>query len=131
MLYCPAGHTTAVALVDPGGHAYPAAQPPLHAADGRAPVDPKVPPGQATQAPNPGRLYVPATHATAVGLVEPAGHAYPALQLPVHAAADVKPAVKLYRPAAHAPLHDAFVQASLSPNRPAGHALQLPAPPTL
>jgi hypothetical protein len=36
-----------------------------------------------------------------VGLVDPAGHAYPALQFPLHAAVDCA-VVPPYRPAAHA-----------------------------
>ena len=43
--YVPAGHRDAVALVDPGGQAYPAAQLPEQAAEKRLLWAPKVPPG--------------------------------------------------------------------------------------
>jgi hypothetical protein len=102
----------AVALVEPEAHAYPAAQLPLHAADDRpatapyrpaahaavhaadvSPVPfPNRPAGHSTHSPAPDRLYRPTPHIAAVALVDPATHAYPALQLPLHVSTD-KPAV--------------------------------------
>jgi hypothetical protein len=71
----PAGHRTAVALRDPGGHAYPATHSPLHAALVRALEAPYVPPGHARHTADPLSLYSPGTHASAVALVLPAGQA--------------------------------------------------------
>ena len=69
-------------LVDPAGHAYPALQLPEHPADAIAAVLPYSPAVQLVQLPAPVRLYWPARHVTAVALVDPAGHAYPAAQFP-------------------------------------------------
>ena len=52
-----------------------------------------VPGTQGEQTAAPGELYLPAVHCTAVGDVEPAGHAKPAVQLPVHVAVDVPAAL--------------------------------------
>jgi hypothetical protein len=46
VLYVPGVHRTAVPFVDPEGHAYPSVHCPLHAAELRLVVDPKVPAGQ-------------------------------------------------------------------------------------
>jgi hypothetical protein len=85
-LYVPGRHIAAVAMVDPDAHAYPAAQRPLHAGDVTPAADPYVPPGHAVHDPAPPSLYVPASHSTAIGLVDPASHAYPAAHAPEHAA---------------------------------------------
>jgi hypothetical protein len=82
-LNLPAGHTL-VFEVDPGGHANPAAQAPLHAGNGRPGAPPYVPPGQSVQVPAPARLYCPAGHMNGAALVDPAAHAYPAAQRPLH-----------------------------------------------
>ena len=76
-LYEPPGHCTAVSLVDPDGHMYPALQ--LRHLD------------------QPDALKVPAAHCSTTPLVAPAvGHTYPALQL-------VQPPLPtvLYWPAGH------------------------------
>ncbi len=110
-LYRPGGHCTAVRVTEPAGHAYPAAHSPLHSGavrpgsapnrpPGHSPLQfavpsadalPNRPAGQALQVPAPGREYVPAAHTVAVALVDPAGHACPALQGPLHRAV-LKPA---------------------------------------
>ena len=74
-LYCPAGHTIAVALVDPATQKYPAAQLLLQLTDGRPAVAPYVPAGHRLHWPAPPTLYWPATHIAAVALVEPATQA--------------------------------------------------------
>lgn len=116
----PAGHCTAVADVDPATHTYPALHSPLHAADvspvilpyvpaGHCAVqdalvspavEPNVPTGHSVQLPAPAKLYLPTAHTAAVGLVDPAAHAYPALQPPVHPLV-VRPCTAPYSPAAH------------------------------
>jgi hypothetical protein len=60
--------------------------------------------------PAPERLYCPAGHGDVVALVDPAGHAYPAVQSPLHP--------------------DVFI-AAVAPNCPAAHALQVDAPALL
>jgi hypothetical protein len=100
----------AVELVDPAGQAYPDVQGPVQAAVVRPVVVPKTPAGhgavhdavvrpcvepyrpaaQGMQDPDPAVAYCPARHWEAVALVDLAGQAYPAMQLPLHAA-DVKP----------------------------------------
>jgi hypothetical protein len=106
--YCPVGHATAVVMVLPAGHAYPAVQFPEQAGLVSPEAAPKVPAGQGPlqagelvpgtapyrpalqllQAIAPARLYVPAGHWTAVGLVDPGGHANPATHSPLHVAED-------------------------------------------
>jgi hypothetical protein len=66
-----------------------------------------VPAGHAVHKPAPLKLYCPALHTAAVGLTDPATHAYPAVQLP---------------------LQDALVRPDVAPKVPAGHALHMPAP---
>jgi hypothetical protein len=79
--YVPGGHTTAVALVEPEGHAYPARQLPEQLLFVRADVAPKVPAGQGAQWLAPAALDVPAGHAYRVGVVDPVPlHMYPAEQ---------------------------------------------------
>jgi hypothetical protein len=97
--YWPAAHVTAVAEVDPTGHAYPAVHCPLHDDVGRPWADPKEPAGHWMHDAAPARAYVPAAQMEAVALEEPAGQEYPALQLPEQAE-DVMAAVEPNRPAA-------------------------------
>jgi hypothetical protein len=104
------GHAAAVALIDPGTQKYPAVQFPLHAVLVRPGVDPNVPAGHAAQVPALPTLYWPGMHTAAVAFVDPAAHAYPALQGPLHAGLD--------RPLA-------------APYRPGLQLLQVPTPPTL
>jgi hypothetical protein len=75
----------------------------------------------------PARLYFPEGHIACVGIVDPATHAYPALQLPLHPALD-SPPTKPYRPAGHRPLHAADVSAVVSPYWPALQSVQEAAP---
>jgi hypothetical protein len=72
--------------VDPTGHENPAEQLPLHVDVLKPTTDAlnHVPPGHAEHTAAPGRLKRPAVHMTAVGLEEPRGHAYPAVQVPLH-----------------------------------------------
>jgi hypothetical protein len=79
-LNVPGPHRTAVALVEPAGHAYPGEHAPLHAALVRPKAPPKVPPGHIGHAATPPVLYWPRAHTTAVVVVDPVGHAYPAAQ---------------------------------------------------
>jgi hypothetical protein len=77
-------HVDTVMPVDdpyrPAGHC------PLQADVVAATVVPKVPSGHTVQAAAPASAYCPATHCTAVLFVLPAGHAFPAVQFPEHAA---------------------------------------------
>jgi hypothetical protein len=75
--------------------------------DVRAGVDPYVPGGHAVHVALPAKLYCPGGHAAAVGVVDPAGHTYPAVQFPLQ--------VELDKP-------------EVLPKLPEGHALQLLAP---
>ena len=86
--YVPAGQLTAVELVDPAGHTYPALQLPEHAATDMADVDPYRPGAQFVHTPAPATLYRPAGHIAAVAFVDPAAHAYPAVQSASHTAED-------------------------------------------
>lgn len=90
----PAAHATGVALVDPGGHAYPGAHGPAHDGDVRpvtfpnlpltqgplqamdpvAGALPKRPRGHALQTEAAPALYFPGSQGTEVAFVEPAGH---------------------------------------------------------
>ena len=105
-LYCPGPHPAATGLVEPRAHANPGEHVPLHVGEDRPGVLPKVPGGhgaeqvdevkpcvapyrpiaQGVQIPAPGREYLPAGHRDAVETVDPATHAYPAVQLPLHVA---------------------------------------------
>ena len=122
-LYCPAGHTLAVAFVDPAGHAYPAGHTPLHAAvvrpellpytpAGHCPlhdalvlpdVDPYHPALQLLHDDDPPAAYCPAGQIIAVEDTDPDGHMYPALHGPLHCD-DVRPVPEPYRPGSHGPL---------------------------
>jgi hypothetical protein len=105
-LYVPAGHTAAVAFVDPAGHQYPAVQFPVHAAEVMPIVEPYTPAGHEVHVAAPPRLYCPAGHTTAVALTDPDGHTYPALHGPSHRA-DAEPFEAPYRPASQGPEHAA------------------------
>ena len=125
-LYWPAAHIAAVPLVDPATQANPALQfplqlaldspavapyvpaghGPLHAADASAVVAPYRPALQFVHTPDPLMLYLPTGQGDAVGDVEPAGHTYPAVQLPLQPAVPM-PDTAPYRPAlqfVHAPV---------------------------
>ena len=86
-LYRPMPHMAAVAFVDPATQAYPALQFPLHVGNDCPGVSPNTPAGQSAHCPAPDRLYRPTPHMVAVALVDPATHAYPALQFPLHVSA--------------------------------------------
>ena len=60
-------------------------------------------------------------------LVDPAAHAYPAVQLPLHADDD-RPAVAPNVPGGHAAVQPALDRPAVAPYVPAGHALHIPAP---
>jgi hypothetical protein len=113
-LYRPGGHRNATALVDPAGHAYPAAQGLMHATD-RAGVLLHVPPAHCVHSAAPSRLNVPAGHAVAIELEDPAsGHAKPAAQL-----LQLDAPTRLYRPGGH---RNATALADPAGHRyPAGH----------
>jgi hypothetical protein len=125
-LYFPAGHTVAVALVEAAEHAYPALQGPLQLALGMADTVPYSPAAQSVHTPAPDKLYRPAAHTAAVPLVDPAMHAYPALQL---ASQDgvVRPDVDPNRPTAQGPLQLALGMADTAPYRPALQLVHTPA----
>jgi hypothetical protein len=74
-----------VEVVEPVGQAYPALQLPPHPAVPKPGASPKVPAGQREHTPRPARLYWPMGQMAAVELVDPAAHAYPAVQSPLHA----------------------------------------------
>jgi len=126
-LYVPAGHTDTVALVDPATHAYPALQLPLQLADVRPADAPYRPVGHIVHDPAPGKLYSPAPHIDAVAFVDPAGHAYPAMQFPLHTDV-VSPCVAPNLPAGHKDVHDAEVKPEDEPYRPTGHGEHDPEP---
>ena len=65
---------------------------------------------------------MPGPHGTAVGDVEPSGHAYPAAHGPLHAAVDSPDALP-NRPAGHGPLQFALGSALPAPYWPTGHRL--------
>lgn len=161
----PAAQMSDVDVVDPAGHAYPGAHAPVQLEDtrplllpkrpaGHSPehVDvfrpaaaPKVPLGHRLQAAAPARLNLPTGHTNAVALVDPKGHAYPALQAPEHAAVprplllpnrpgahavqDAAPA-RLYVPGVHTPGHpvDRLAAAVALPKVPGAHWVQLSLP---
>ena len=117
VLYMPTGHSTAVPLLDPAGHAYPARHskvqtlvrplPPLY-----------VPAGQSLQAPAPASAYLPAGHFFNVPDVDPAGHSYPAEHDPEHSAVE-RIVVDPYCPGGH----NVQVAAAAREYCPAGHTL--------
>jgi hypothetical protein len=80
--------------------------------------------------PAPVKLYRPVGHTAAVALVDPATHAYPALQLASHMGV-VSPDMDPYRPAAQGPLQLALGMADTAPYRPALQLVHTPAPTKL
>ncbi len=62
---------------------------------------PNSPAAQLVHVPAPLALYVPRGHCTAVPLVDPAGHAYPAVHVPLHIDDDDRPVSLAHFPAAH------------------------------
>jgi hypothetical protein len=113
--------------MNPATHAYPATQLPEHPAVPSPTMDPYSPATHDVHVPDPPTLYLPATQIEAVGLVDPAAHAYPALQFPLHAGV-VRPEVVPYVPAGHAPVHPAVDSPDDAPYRPAAHTLHDPDP---
>ncbi len=98
----------------------------MHAAS----ADPDhLPAGQLEQAESPPLAYLPAGQADAVLLVEPATHAYPAAQDPLHAL-DVSPEVLPNLPPGHALVHVGDTIPGVDPYRPAGQGVHDPAPST-
>jgi hypothetical protein len=65
---------------------YPPKHAPVHDTTPTAAVLPYRPALQFVHVPAAARLYCPAGHVTCVELMDPAGHAYPAVQFPEHAA---------------------------------------------
>ena len=128
VLYVPAGHGTAVELLEPAGQTKPAAQGPSHwseiapalapnrpGAQGPAQTPTAVPvvlayrPGaQAVHTDAPATLNLPTGHTVAVLVVDPGPHAYPGLQAPEQAVA---------------------VRPGLDPKEPPGQGLHAAAPP--
>ena len=114
----------------PATQKYPAVHSPLHAAVLRPDTDPNVPAGhcavhaavgspvllpyspalQLLQDPAPASEYLPTRQIAAVGVTDPATHAYPAV---------------------HSPLHAALGRPVVAPNVPAGHDVHTPAPDRL
>ena len=72
-------------------------------------------------------LKLPIGQTTAVPLVDPAGHEYPAVHRPLHCAVTC-PADEPYQPASHGPEHVGVVSPVAAPYCPLGHALQFAAP---
>jgi hypothetical protein len=126
-LYCPAGHANCVDAVEPTGQEYPAVQFPVHIGDGLAVVAPKVPARHGVHALTPLTLYVPAGQAIAVDDADPAVHAYPAVQMPLHAA-DNRPDADPNLPAGQGAVQAAVVSPAMSPYLPAGQSVQSAAP---
>jgi hypothetical protein len=96
--YVPGEHSNVVAFVDPAGQAYPALHPPEQDDVATPDVEPYRPALQLIQDPAPASAYVPAGHRDAVGVVDPAGQAYPAEQLPLQDGVGM-PDADPYRPA--------------------------------
>ena len=87
----PAGQNTlaapqgkALEELDARGQKYPASHCPHKAREDSPEEAPNLPAGQSSHALALARLYVPGGHWKAVAFVLPAGHAYPAVQLPEH-----------------------------------------------
>ena len=126
VLYWPGEHGTALAFVDPDGQKnpaphtpehtdtvkppddpnVPASQGPLHAGVSSPVVLPKRPTGQGEHAAAPPLLHSPVPHTDAVEDVDPAAHAYPGLQLPLHEEA-VRPDALPNEPGSQGPLQSA------------------------
>jgi hypothetical protein len=129
-LYFPTAHTAAVADTDACTQKYPALQLPLHPTLDRPLVAPYSPAAQSTHAPHPDSEYRPGGHMDAVALVDPATHAYPAVQLAVQLDTD-RPDTDPYRPVSQGPLQAAVDMAVVAPNSPALQLVQTPAPTRL
>jgi hypothetical protein len=117
-LYLPAGHTAALAFVEAAPQTYPALHSPLQLAIGMPDTAPYSPAAQSVHTLAPVKLYRPAGHTAAVALADPATHAYPALQFPVHSGV-VRPLDDPYRPASQGPLQLMVGMADTAPYRPA------------
>ncbi len=125
-LYRPAAQATAVGDTEPEEQAKPALQLPVQDAVGRPGVAPYNPAAQSVQLLDPDREYRPDGHIAAVGDVEPAMHAYPALQFPVHRGV-VDPLADPYRPGAQGPLQlEEFVPGT-DEYKPAAQSVHAPA----
>jgi hypothetical protein len=124
----PGWQLTAVALVDPAGHAYPAAQLPLHVGKGMAADAPYSPAEQSVHTPLPDREYLPGGQADTVALEDPAGQAYPAEQGPEQEEVD-RPVEAPKRPTGHGAVQEALVRPWVLPYKGMGHAAHAPVPP--
>jgi hypothetical protein len=112
--------------LDPGGHTYPGAHGPLHAGLVSPTLSPYTPAGQLRQTADPVNPYRPTGHSCAVEEVDPAGQAYPAVQLPLHDEATCPP-VAPYEPGRQGAVHTAVVRPGSEPYSPVGQSLQVPA----
>jgi hypothetical protein len=130
VLNCPAVHAVAVAFLEAAGHAYPAVHRPLQLALGMAAETPYRPGAQSMHTAAPDKLYLPDGHAVAVTLTDPAGHTYPALQLPVHVDV-VSPDTDPNRPASQGPLQLALGMPDTAPYRPGAQSTHTLAPARL
>ena len=99
----------------------------MHAADVDPGPLPKVPAGQLVHTPAPDTLYVPDPHTLTAGDVDPAGHQYPAVQLPEQLGDD-RPVVAPKVPAGQGAVQAAIVSPVLAPYTPAGQGEHTPAP---
>jgi hypothetical protein len=118
---------TAVALTEPAGQKCPAAQLPLHKGPVAPSTAPNRPAGHDVHTAAPAREYSPGLHMAAVGAVDPAAHAYPALHSPLHRGSD-RPATAPNSPAAHAAVQLADDSRVVLPKRPGGQSVHTPAP---
>jgi hypothetical protein len=126
-LNCPGWQASAVAVTDPGGHAYPAAHAALQALARAVPLL-HVPAAHAVHAGAPAKLYRPGGQASAVALVDPAGQAYPPAQGALHALTRAVPPLQvpagqsLHAPAPAALNRPAAHTTAVALAEPAGHA---------
>ena len=102
---------TVSAEVDPY---LPASQGPVQAAVGSPLTAPYRPALQLVHVPAPVKLYLPGGQMLAVGVVDPAAQAYPAVQFPLHAD-EFRPDTAPYLPAGHSPLHAARAMGAVAP----------------
>ncbi len=124
----------------PAGHAYPAVQRPLQAAEGSPVVLPKVPAGQLVHVAAPAKLYRPVPHAEGVTDVDPAEQANlsaafqetkHAMQRTVRSNHGQQQSAQVTYPAWQSPVQLATVIADVDPYLPPGQRVQEPAPPVL